>query len=142
MRFLAFASLLLCGCYVSVPVNTPSPALGTKVEVTLTDDGSQSLARYLGRNVTGVDGRLVSANDSSLSLSVSQVSLSDGDDQFWKGEQVALPRNAIAAIRQKKLSVWRSSLLAGALLAAVATAGSISSSSTGGSRGGGTGSTQ
>lgn len=142
MRFLAFASLLLCGCYVSVPVNTPSPALGTKVEVQLTDDGSQSLARYLGRNVTGVDGRLVSANDSSLSLSVSQVSLSDGDDQFWKGEQVALPRNAIATIRQKKLSVWRSGLLAGALLAAVATAGSISSSSAGGPRGGGTGSTQ
>lgn len=142
MRFLAFASLLLCGCYVSVPVNTPSPAIGTKVEVQLTDDGSQSLARYLGRNVTGVDGRLVSANDSSLSLSVSQVSLSDGDDQFWKGEQVALPRNTIATIRQKKLSVWRSGLLAGALLAAVATAGSISSGGAGAPKGGGTGSTQ
>lgn len=142
MRLLAFASLLLCGCYVTVPVNTPSPALGSNVVVQLTDDGSHSLAQYLGRHVTGVDGKLVSTSDSSLSLSVSQVSLSDGDDQFWKGEQVALPRNAIATIKQKKLSVWRSSLLAGALLAAVATAGTISSSGAGGARSNPPGSTQ
>lgn len=142
MRFLPFASLLLCGCYVSVPINSPTPVSGTSVEVELTDDGSQSLAQYLGRNVTGVDGRLVSANDSSLALSVSQVSLRSGDSQFWKGEQVALPRNAIATIRQKRLSVWRSGLLAGAILAAAATVGSVSSGGAGAPKGGQGGSTQ
>ena len=142
MRFLAFASLLLCGCYVTVPIDQPSPATGTNVQVELTDGGSLSLAQYLGPNVTGVDGRLVTANDTSLALSVSEVSLRSGDSQFWKGEQVALPRNAIATIRQKKLSMWRSGLLAGALLAAVASVGAVSGSGAGAPRGGGTGSTQ
>ena len=133
MRILPFAALLLCACYVNVPLTTVAPDPGSRVHVALTDQGSVDLARYLGRNVASVDGRLIGATDSALSLSVSQVATRAGDEQFWKGEQVTLPRLAVATMQGRKLSFWRSGLIAGALVAGIAfVAGSGVGSSSGG----------
>lgn len=141
MRILPFAALLLCGCYVNVPLDgypspSPSPTLasGQRVHVALTDQGSVDLARYLGRNVASVDGRLLTDSDSALALSVSQVSTRAGQDEFWKGETVSLPRHTIATVEHRKLSFWRSGLIASALVAGVAfVAGSGISGNSGGS---------
>lgn len=119
MRLFPFVAILLCGCYVNVPIsNAPDP--GQRVHVALTDQGSVDLAQYLGRNVASVDGLLLSGTDSTLSLSVSQVSTRDGNDQFWKGEAVALPRHSIATVEGRKLSFWKSGLVASALVAGIA----------------------
>ena len=118
MRVLPFAALLLCGCYVNAPLET-SPAPGQRVHVALTDQGSVDLAQYLGRNVASVDGRLLPGPDSSLLLAVSQVSTRAGQDEFWKGEPVTLPRHSIATVEHRKLSIWRSGLIASALVAGV-----------------------
>lgn len=135
MRILPFAALLLCGCYVNVPLDT-APDPGQRVHVALTDQGSVDLARYLGRNVASVDGRLLRGSDSALSLSVSQVSTRAGQDEFWKGEAVTLPRQLIATVEHRKLSFWRSGLVASAVVAGVAF---IAGSGIGGnSSGGGT----
>lgn len=132
MRLLSFAVLLLCGCYVNVPLAT-SPGPGQRVHVSLTDQGSVDLAQYLGRNVASVDGRLVRGTDSALSLSVSQVSTRAGQDEFWKGETITLPRRTIATVEHRKLSFWRSGLVASALVAGVAI---IAGSGIGGNSGG------
>ena len=134
MRIFPFAALLLCACYVNVPLATVAPDPGSRVRVALTDQGSVDLARYLGRNVASVDGRFLGATDSALSLSVSQVVTRSGDEQFWKGEQVTLPRLAVATVQRRKLSFWRSGLIASALVAGIAF---VAGSGVGGSSGGG-----
>jgi hypothetical protein len=132
MRVSPIVLLILCGCYVNVPVAT-APAPGSRVHVALTDRGSVDLAQYLGRGVAGVDGRLIQSNDSALSVSVSQVVFQSGDDQRWKGENVSIPRDAVATVQRRKLSFWRSGLIGGA----VAAAAFIIGSQAGGGFGGG-----
>ncbi len=136
MRITPGIFLLLCGCYVNVPLET-APAPGEKVHVALTDRGSVDLAQYLGRGVAGVDGRLLESADSALSVSVSQVVTQSGDDQLWKGERVTIPREAIASVQGRKLSFWRSGLIGGAVAAAAFLIGSQAGGSSGGGKKGG-----
>lgn len=140
MRFLPFASLLLCGCYVTVPLATTAPDPGTRVHVQLTDTGAGALAGYLGPGVVSVDGRLLVASDTNVAVAVSQVGKVDGDQQFWKGETVSLPRGDIATVQQKKLSGWRSGLLAGAIVAGLVALRAGTAGTTGAPSGGGVGS--
>ena len=132
MRLLPFAAILLCGCYVNVPLGS-APDPGQRVHVALTDQGSVDLARYIGRDIASVDGRLLRGTDSTLLLSVSQVSTRAGEDQFWKGEAVTLPKHSIATVESRKLSFWKSGLMASALVAGVAI---IAGSGIGGNSGG------
>lgn len=119
MRILPLVAMVLCGCYVNAPLST-APDPGERVHVSLTDQGSVDLAQYLGRNIGSVDGRLLNGNDSTLTLSVTQVSTRAGDDQFWKGETVKLPRHTISTVEGRKFSFWRSGLIASALVGSVA----------------------
>jgi hypothetical protein len=119
MRIVPLVAILLCGCYVNVPLST-TPDPGERVHVMLTDQGSIDLAQYLGRNIGSVDGRLLSGGDSTLTLSVSQVTSRSGEEDYWKGETVKLPRNTVATVQGRKLSFWRSGLIGGALLGGLA----------------------
>lgn len=101
------------GCYDYNPLTTPSPELGTYVAVTLTDAGTQELARYLGPNVFVVRGRYVGNSDQAVLVSVSSVELVRGDEIDWAGERVALPNDAIASVQVRQLSKRRSALLVG-----------------------------
>lgn len=133
MRVAPAAALLLCACYVTTPVPVaPAPVPGTKLHVQLTDAGATSLAQYLGPGVGYVDGRLLAQNDTSMSLAVSATTMRSGTEQIWKGETVSLPHSAIATVQQKKVSWWRSGLIAGAALAAVVSIGLVKGGSTGG----------
>lgn len=133
MRIAPFAVLLLCACYVTTPVpSAPAPAPGTKLHVELTDAGSASLAQYLGPNVNYVDGRLLGQSDTAMSLSVSGLTFRSGQEQYWKGENVSLPHSAIATIQQKKVSWWRSGLLAGGIIAGLTSIGLVAGTSSGG----------
>lgn len=135
-RALPVVLLLLCGCYVNVPlVTTPEP--GSRVHLALTDRGSVDLAQYLGPRVAAVDGRLVQSDDSVISVSVSQVVMQNGDDQLWKGESVAIPREAIASVQRRKLSFWRSGIIGGVVAAAAFLIGSQAGGASGGGKKGG-----
>lgn len=119
MRIIPLVAILLCGCYVNVPLAT-TPDTGERVHVSLTDQGSVDLAQYLGRNIGSVDGRLLSGGDSTLTLSVEQVTSRSGEEAYWKGETVKLPRHTVATVEGRKLSFWRSGLIGGALLGGLA----------------------
>src|ERR687886_1135471 len=103
MRLLASGicslALVLSGCYVTVPVTQSTLQPGDRVRVQLTEQGADDLARYLGPNVSTVDGRLLQTSDGVLALSVSTVAMRSGVEQFWKGEQVALPRTTTANVQ-------------------------------------------
>lgn len=115
------AALVFSGCYGSVPIQLSAAQPGTKLVVTLTDAGSDSLARYLGPGVQTVDGRLIQNGDSGLSLAVTQVTMRSGIEQFWKGETVALPKYSLGTVQERKLSKPRTLLLGGAIVAALFT---------------------
>jgi hypothetical protein len=100
------------GCYNYNPLTTPTPQPGSYVAVTLTDSGSQELARYLGPNVFVVRGRYLGDSDQGLLLSVASVELKRGNELSWEGETVALPNGAIASLDVRRLAKGRSILLA------------------------------
>ncbi|MGE5729170.1 MAG: hypothetical protein ACM34L_11250 [Gemmatimonas sp.] len=119
-RYLAPILCVLWGCYESVPIQLNAVQPGTKIRVTLTDAGTDSLARYLGPGVQTVDGKLISTDESKLSLGVTSISMRSGQDQYWKGETVAIPRTALATVQQRKVNKPKSLLLGGVLIAALA----------------------
>jgi hypothetical protein len=119
-RYLVPILCVVCGCYESVPVEVNRMQPGTKLRVTLTDAGADSLARYLGPGVETVDGKLISTTDSNVALGVTSVAMRSGQDQFWKGETVAIPRTALATVQQRRVNKSRSLLMGGVLVAALA----------------------
>jgi hypothetical protein len=130
---LCLAAFVLCGCYQSVPLALANARTGAKLRVSLTDAGSDSLARYLGPGVESVDGKLLQTNENDISLAVTQVTMRSGVEQFWKGETVVLPKYSLATVQERQISKPRTLLLGGAILAALFT---VKLSGVGGNAGG------
>jgi hypothetical protein len=103
-----------------VPIELSRVQPGTKLRVSLTDAGADSLARYLGPGVETIDGKLISTNESGLSMSVSEVSMRSGQEQFWKGETVVIPRYSLSNVQARQLNKPKSLLLGGVLIVALA----------------------
>ena len=121
VRYLAPVLCVLCACYESVPIELGRVPPGSKIRVSLTDAGADSLARYLGPGVATIDGKLIATTDSGVSLSVSQVAMRSGQDQFWKGETVVIPRYSLSTVQARRINKPKSLLLGGVLIAALAT---------------------
>ena len=107
------ALVLAAGCYNYNSLTTPSPEQGTYVAVTLTESGTQDLARYLGPNAFVLRGRYVDGADQGVVLSVSSVELIRGDEIGWGGERVTLPNRDIASVQVRELARGRTALLVG-----------------------------
>ncbi len=106
----------LAGCYVYRPLDTVQPRVGARVSADLTDVGSDTLSRYVGPGVTSLRGGVVSAEQAAVTLAVTSVMDRSGQEQFWKGERVRVPRAVVRDFEQRRLSVGRSVLLGAALL--------------------------
>ena len=141
---LAGSSVLLLGAcftYRSLGlVDAAMPAPGTRVEVRLTNAGATTLATQVGPDVLYLQGNVLSADSSALTLAITQSETVRRVSTEWKGEQFTLPREDIASLSERKLSVGATALLgglAGGGLIAAASAfggGSSSTGSTGGSK--------
>lgn len=127
----------LAGCYRYTPMATTDPATGARIAVDLTPAGSDTLARFVGPNVIAIEGRVVEAAGSDLLLAVSVVRKRTGEEDYWKGETLSIPRGVVSGLRQRRLATARTLLLAGTVAALGATVGVAASS--GGSGGGGSG---
>ena len=106
----------LAGCYVYRPIDTVEPRIGTRVSADLTDVGSDTLARYVGPGVTSLRGGVVNTEGAAVTLAVTSVTDRSGQQQFWKGGQVRVPRVAVRDFTQRSFSLGRSVLLGAALL--------------------------
>ena len=109
---------LLAGCYTyrtAGPVDTTAPDAGTRIEVSLTQQGAVSLAAQLGPGVQSVEGNLLGTDETGLSLAVWEVEDARRARSDWKGEQVTIPREAIAAVRRRIFSAGATGLLGGLL---------------------------
>ena len=119
--------VLVAGCYTYRPlpsVDAAMPAAGTQVEVRLTTAGAAALANQVGPDVLFLDGSLVSADSNGLTLKMARSESARHISQEWKGEQLTLPKEDVASIGARKLSVGATALLGGlaggSMVAAVA----------------------
>ncbi|HUQ81856.1 MAG TPA: hypothetical protein VM076_11980 [Gemmatimonadaceae bacterium] len=139
---LAAASILMAGCYRYAAVSDGSPAAGADVRLALGGGAPPELFRVLGEGTRAVEGRITSASDSAYAVRV-RGTRKQGQAELtaWDGEQVIIPRRAVAGIERRTLDRKRTFGIAGiAILAAAGTKLLIDGFGTksGGNDGGGT----
>lgn len=104
-------------CYTSLPLESFPPAVGNDLVAMLTDTGSAELASVVGPRVTGLSGRYLGLAGDTLLLSVKTVIKRDGNEEFWKGEQVGIPRADVASLSKRRFSSVKSGVIVGGLIA-------------------------
>ena len=124
------ATLLLLpsatGCYTNVPVWEGTPAPQSDVTVGLTDRGRTRLAAQIGPGARHVTGRLVSSTDSAYVLRVTTVDyINNSSTGTWSGEEVALPRDLVSGVTERRFSRGRTWLTVGVTVAALALATTV-----------------
>lgn len=122
-------------CYTSRPLESFPPPVGNDLIATLTDTGSAEMASVVGPRVTGISGRYLGLAGDSLLLSVKTVIKRDGNEEFWRGEQVGIPRSNVATLSRRQFSQLRSALIVGGLVAALVGLTSAVISANGGTTG-------
>jgi hypothetical protein len=98
----------LAGCYRATPIQGVTTDVGAPVRLQLTDQASCELSPLIGSGITRADGRLVSASDSALTLSLTNVVARNGIETSWKGEQVSFRRSGLVRIERRELDRRRS----------------------------------
>ena len=116
---LAAAGLgLNAGCYAYTPVTAPRSAAGTEVRVTLAEQGAAEIARFVGPRAASLEGRVVAGSDSALTLAVTTITRTNGVEETWPGDEVVIPRSAVAVAQTRRFARARTLLLTGAIVAA------------------------
>ena len=116
-RLFLAAALTLSACYTYRPLTTSEPAPGTRVSAQLTGSGSQELAAQVGPDVLHMEGKVLNADSSGLDLEVREIESFRGIRSDWNGEQVRLPRAALAGIQERKLSPGGTGIMSGVIVA-------------------------
>jgi hypothetical protein len=98
------ALLALQGCYVTTPLERPSPSTGEVVVLQISDQGRVALADRLGAGVSRIQGRVQTASDERLSLRVASVGYVSGETNRWSGESVSIDRAHVGATQLRRLS--------------------------------------
>lgn len=122
-------------CYNSLPLQSFPPAVGNDLVAMLTDAGSVEMASVVGPKVTGLSGRYLGLAGDTLLLSVKTVIKRDGNQEFWRGEQVGVARSNVANLSRRQFSRARSGAIVGIVVAALVGLTSIVISANAGSTG-------
>jgi hypothetical protein len=110
-------AMLLAGCYTYRPLAAPEPAPGDRVSAQLTTEGSRDLAAQVGAEVLHVEGNVLEVDSTGLNLEVQEIESYRGIRSDWHGEHVRLPRQAVAGIQQRRLSIGGTTMMGGVLAA-------------------------
>lgn len=138
--------VLLEGCFtyhLLGSADTAMPTSGTKVEIRLTSRGAATLANQIGPDVLYLQGDILAVDSTALGLAITASETVRRVRTEWKGERLTVPREDIASVSQRELSVGATALMGGlagggliALTAAFSGASSSSGSTAGGKAGG------
>lgn len=115
---------LAAACHRYTPVIGAVPP-GARVSAQLTDRGTVEMARFVGPGVGVIEGQVVAADDNVVTLAVSAVRQRNGIENYWAGEQVAVERNLVAKLEERRVSRPRTAAAAAGftlLLGAIAAA--------------------
>jgi len=94
---------------------------GAHAAVALTDSGAVLLAPTVGPRAARLEGRLVAAEPSAVTMAVSTIVRARDQAESWPRESVRVPMTAVRQFQVRRLDGPRSALLAGALLAGLVT---------------------
>jgi hypothetical protein len=122
-------------CYSTIPVGA-SPSRGSELILDMTSQATERMGGFLGRGTVSVRGRLVDWEPDSVVLAMLATQIARGDEQLWKGERVAIPRDAVARITERRVNRGRTSLAILGAVTVIVTAVGLISGSIGGGRGG------
>lgn len=105
-------SLALGGCYKLVPLGGETPSPETQVVLEFTDVGAERLGGLLGNAVISARGRPLLWSADTIALAMVATTRRTGEEQFWNGERIAIPREAVARVHERRLDRGRSTLFA------------------------------
>src|SRR3954471_7675061 len=99
LAFLAATALALTtGCYAVEPVATAKPSPGTRVQMSITNEGRVALGGTMGPEIRRVEGTLLSQQESEYVVSVTGVNYLNGIFQPWRGETVRINTNMVSGL--------------------------------------------
>lgn len=127
----------LAGCFQHVGVPATGRPTGAEVAVSITDRGREVMTPLVGANVRRINGRVVSSTDTALVLAVTSVDHLRGEPDRWGGENVAVPRDFISTVGERRLSRGRTAIVLGVVAVGVAVASRIAIEGFGTGNGGG-----
>jgi hypothetical protein len=115
--------LFVTGCYRYAPMAEGSPTPGAEVRLALGPSAGADLFRVLGERTEAVEGRVTSTANGDYTLAVSGTrKTGEVATTAWAGEQVTIPRAAIAGVQRRTLDKKKTFGIAGiAILAAAGT---------------------
>ena len=115
--FFSAALLVCCGCSRYVELGNTAPVPGGDVRLTLSMRAYELAYGPIGSAVRQIEGKLLSADDSTIEIGVTGVTRTTGFDEAWSGEHVSVARSNITSIESKRLSVPRTLGTLGAVVA-------------------------
>jgi hypothetical protein len=115
-RFWLGYAVMLVGCYTYRPLATTEPVQGSRVSAQLTGQGSVDMASQIGPDVLHVEGDVVAADSNGLELVVREIESFRGIRSDWQGEHVKIPRQALAGMQERRLSVGGTGLMGGVIV--------------------------
>lgn len=112
-------SVLLQGCYRSLPLQQGVAPETGRVELVLNDQGRAALTERLGPMVEKVEGQMLSQTSESYTVSVARISQLNGGTALWNGEQVTIPKSQLLGFQVRQLDKVRTIGLATAVTVAI-----------------------
>ncbi|MEW5930740.1 MAG: hypothetical protein AB1941_25040 [Gemmatimonadota bacterium] len=118
MRPIALVLLcaLLSGCFTYSPARS-APGRAARVRVTLSTPTDFRLTEVTANEVVVVEGEIVRADSAEVAISALDLRARSGYEFATQGETLVIPRSSIAVLETRRISVWRSALVVGALVA-------------------------
>jgi hypothetical protein len=109
--------LICCGCQHYIDIGAGAPKPGGEARLTLSDRGASVSYGAIGSGVRQVEGRIQSADDTTIAIAVTFVTRQMGFDETWPGATVSIPRRDVTRIESKQLSMTRTLATLGGLIA-------------------------
>lgn len=104
-----------CYTYTAYPHDRPQPA--SVIAVQLNDRGRVAMEGNVGPEVRSIEGQVVSADDSTMILSVQRVRGLDGVSSRWAGEHVSIRTEHVRLINARRFSAGRTAVFVGSITA-------------------------
>jgi hypothetical protein len=105
-----------CACQSYVPLDLAPSVAGGDVRLSLAPGSDAVAFPHIGARVRQAEGRLLSANDSTLVVGVRNVVRTNGLEDAWAGDTVVFRRSEIQSVDRKELSTSRTFLSVGAFV--------------------------
>lgn len=119
----AIAALLiwpLAACYQYQSSDVARLQPGQMVRVTLTPSASASLAQSIGARASLLDGRVVARSDRDVTLALTQITRTAGEEQFLRDEPLSMPLGNAESWRVRSVDTPRTLLAVGSVVAVFA----------------------